>query len=267
MRLGGFVIHGNNADTLGACLDALTAVCDEVVAVDSCSTDGSAALVRARGVRSLVHPWQGYGAARAAAVAALGPCDYVFFLDSDEYLEPGAVQALQRWREAGPTASVYTVRRRNWAQLGSRRFVYRTDTRARLVRRDAAVWTPRMLVHEALPRGDRRPSGVHVEHHFARGVARRLEKDEHYALLWAVQAHVEGRRPKPAWPQRPAHLVRDLLLGGALWRGGWAALRLAWGVSRYHARKHAYLRQVRAGAHAPLVRAFEEGRLEDLFRR
>ena len=84
VRLGGFVIHGNNKSTLKACVESLRSVCDEVVAVDSCSTDGSAELVRSLGARSETLPWQGFGAARAKAMSLLAPADYVFFLDSDE---------------------------------------------------------------------------------------------------------------------------------------------------------------------------------------
>jgi hypothetical protein len=58
----------------------------------------------------------------------------------------------------------------------------------------------------------------------------------------------------------------SMLLKGAVFRGGVAALALAWGFGRYHARKHALLRAVRRGAHAELVRALEEGRLRDLQR-
>ncbi len=57
MRLGGFVIHGNAAPTLTACLESLVAVCDTVVAVDSGSTDGSAELVARVGARAVSHPW------------------------------------------------------------------------------------------------------------------------------------------------------------------------------------------------------------------
>jgi len=265
MKLGGFVIHGNNADTLGRCLDSLLQVCDEVVAVDSMSTDGSAELPAARGIRSVRVPWRGYGAARARAVELLGPCDYVFFLDSDEHLEPEAVTQLHAWKNSSPTGAVYSVRRRNWARIGGRRFVYRTDTRARLVRRDHASWAPEMIVHEAIRSGDKHPTGIHVEHRFADGLERRVEKDERYALLWAIQAHAEGRRPKAVWPQRPAHMIRDLLFGGALFRGGWGAWQLAANVSRYHAKKYVYLEQVQEGRYAEVVAAYRAGRLEDLF--
>jgi glycosyltransferase involved in cell wall biosynthesis len=265
MRLGGYVIHGNNRDTLGACLEGLLAVCDEVVALDSMSTDGSVELARSMGARSVSRPWQGYGAARAAAMEALGPCDYVFYLDSDERLEPEALQTIKAWRESEPKEPVYLLPRRDWAELDGHRFRYRTEWRARLVRRDVAVWRPEMIVHEALPR--MRAIRVHapIEHRFATSLAGRAEKEERYALLWAVRAHAEGKRLKPAALQRPAHLVRDCILHGALWRGGLDALRLAWAVANYHAAKYRHLRALRQGRFPELLQAFDERRYGELF--
>jgi glycosyltransferase involved in cell wall biosynthesis len=265
VRLGGFVIHGNNVETLGACLDALREICDEIVAVDSMSNDGSSDLVAAKGIRAIRQRWQGYGAARAVAAKALEGCDYLFYLDSDEYLLPGAVREVRAWRDSGPTQPIYRVRRRNWAELSDRKFLYRTDTRARLVRYDAANWTPRMVVHEALSSGRHPLTPVVIEHHFASSLQGRLAKDDRYALLWAIRAFEEGRRPKPYWLERCAHLCRDLLIEGALFRGGVPAIRLAWVASRYHAQKHAYLRGVRAGKYQTLVSQFRAGEYASLF--
>jgi glycosyltransferase involved in cell wall biosynthesis len=266
MRLGGFVIHGNAATTLGRCLDGLTSVCDEVLAVDSRSTDGSAELVRERGARHLVHPWQGYGAARAVAAEALAGCDYLFFLDSDEWLEDEAVRALRAWKASSPDAPAYTLVRRDWAELPTGRFLFASDPHVRIARPSHARWTPRMLVHEALPREGAEPLQAVVEHRFATSLESFRAKEERYALLWALQAAAEGRRGK--WPplQAPAHALRLALFKGALLRGGLPALRLAWGFGRYHARKYQLLRALRAGAHPELSRALQAGRLEELFR-
>ena len=140
MRLGGYVIHGNAAETLPRCLDSLLAVCDEVVAVDSASTDGSADLDRARGVRVVSHPWEGYGAARAVGARALAGCDYQLFLDSDEWFGPEAIEALRAWKRSGPTAPRYVLLRNDWAELPTGRFVFRTEHHVRIARRDAATW-------------------------------------------------------------------------------------------------------------------------------
>ena len=266
MRIGGYVIHGNNADTLPRCLDALLAVCDEVVAVDSCSTDGSAEIVRSRGVRHVVVPWQGYGFARAAAAAELQRCDWIFFLDSDEWLAPGAAEAFARWRASNPRRPHYRLVRRDWAELPGRSFVYRSERHVRLVRREAATWTADMVVHEALPRRACGAMEAVIEHRFATSVEQLEAKQDRYALLWALRANAAGKRPKSTLLQRPAHVFRDCFLKGGFFRGGADALRLGWGVSRYHARKHQLLREVQQGRHADEVRAFAEGRWADLFR-
>jgi (heptosyl)LPS beta-1,4-glucosyltransferase len=266
VRLAGFVIHGNSAETLARCLDSLTAVCDDVLAVDSCSTDGSADLVRERGVRAVVHVWEGYGAARATAVQALPPCDHVFFLDSDEYLLPPAIQAIRAWKESPPRAPHTTLVRRDWAELPGRRFLFRTERHVRLVRRDAATWAPSMVVHEALPARESATLDAFIEHRFVTSVAQRHDKEDRYALLWALRATAEGWRRKPVWPQRLVHTFRNGVAKGALFRGGRDGLALAWNVSRYHARKHAYLAEVQQGGHAEALRALREGRFRDLYR-
>lgn len=267
MRVGGYVLHRNNRDTLEAALQSLMAVCDEVVALDSLSDDGSVELARSLGARSLSRAWEGYGAARAAAVEALGPCDYVFFLDSDEHLAPQAVQTLRAWRESQPSAPVYRLPRRDWAELDGRRFRYRTEWRARLIRREMAVWRPDMIVHEALPRMHAPRLAAPIEHLFATSVERRSQKEERYALLWALQAHAKGKRPKPLLLQRPAHLVRDGILHGAFLRGGAQALRLAWEVAGYHEAKYRYLRALRDGAYPQMAALYAEGHYGELFNR
>jgi glycosyltransferase involved in cell wall biosynthesis len=266
MRLGGFVIHGDNADTLPRCLDGLAAVADELVAIDSCSRDGSADLARARGFRHLVHPWEGYGAARAEAARALAGCDYLFFLDSDEWLLPDAIAALRAWKTASPDLPYYALPRHDWAELPGHRFRFRTEWHVRLVRADHARWEPRMIVHEALPPARTGRVNAAVEHRFATDTRSLRAKVDRYALLWAVRAHAEGRRGKPVALQRVAHFLREALLKGAVFRGGADALALARAVAEHQSRKYALLAQVSRGAHADLVAALRERRLADVYR-
>jgi len=265
VKLGGFVIHRGDSDTLGACLDSLLAVCDEVVAVDSGSAQVASITARP-GVRAVRHPWEGYGAARAAAAEALRDCDYLFFLDSDEELSVSSVAALRGWWTERPDGAYYALPVRDWAILPDARFLYRVEHHVRLVRADAARWNRSMIVHEALPPGPTVRVAAPVEHRFATSLETRARKNERYALLWAVRFAQEGRRPKAAWMQRAFHVVRDCLVKGALFRGGLDALRIAWAVSSYHAAKYAYLAAVRAGAHVELRRAFQDEQYEQLFR-
>ncbi|WP_242344860.1 glycosyltransferase family 2 protein [Anaeromyxobacter terrae] len=267
MRLGGFVIHGDATATLGPCLDGLVAVCDEVVAVDCGSRNGSAEIARARGVRRLEHPWEGFGAARAAAAEALRGCDWLLFLDSDERLTPEAIAVLRRWRASEPRVARYSLPVRDWAELPGKRFLYRVEWHVRLVRADAARWDPSMIVHEALPPAETERLDAVIEHRFATSITARFAKGERYAMLWALRFADAERSVKPAWLQRPFHVLRDCVAKGALFRGGLTAVRLAWAVSRYHSRKYTLLAEVRAGAHPELVAAFRASRYREIFER
>ncbi len=250
LRLGGFVIHGSDVSTLPACIESLKAVADEVVAIDSGDTKVEL------GVRTVKHAWEGYGSARAAAVRALEGCDWVLYLDADERLEEPAREALRAWKASGSRAPAHLLPVHDWAELPSGRFLYRTHHRARLVRRELAAWKPEMIVHEALGRPDAVRLDAPIEHRFATGIPQRGQKEETYALLWAVRAHAEGRRGKLPWLQRPAMFVRDAFLKGAAWRGGVDGLKLAWAVAAYHSRKYELLRELRAGQHTELTEAF-----------
>lgn len=266
MKLSGFVIHGNHSATLRECLESLLAVCDEVVTVDSNSNDGSAELVRSLGVRSERFAWQGCGAARAEAKRLLAPADYVFFLDADESLNEASRKRVLEWRKTAATLPYYTLKRRDWAELPSGRFLYRKETRKRLVRWDHAVWTPDMILHDALPSdASQALAGAFIDHHFAQSIPGIEEKQELYSLLYAVRLAAKGRRSRSTFGLRTAHVLRDAVVKGAFFRGGGRALSLAWAVSKTHARKYEILREIEAGGHQELLALFRAGRYAELF--
>ncbi len=264
--IGCFVIHGNNVGTLEACIESLVRVSDvPVIAVDSNSDDGSRDLAGSLGAKSITQPWQGYGAARAAAVQALDPCDYVFFLDSDEYLTEQNIDALVRWKENINRGPVYRVSRKNWVSTAQRRFVLFTDHRARLVKREKALWLPDMIVHEALPPGPHSSLRIEIEHHYSDASAQRLAKNDMYALLWAIQAQPRGKKVKSPMLEQLVHFIKRGLLSGALFRGGSDAIRFSWLAAAYHARKYRYLERVKRGEFDDLLRLYSEMDLKRLF--
>jgi len=260
VTIGGYVIHGNSAGTLGLCLDSLLSVCDRVVAIDSESSDGSALLSSERVVERVVFPWRGFGAARARAVECLPGVDYIFFLDADEWLSPGAPEVFARFRASHPTLPQYKVRRRDWVEIhGRKRFSLRTETRVRIIRRDCATWTPSMIVHESMPRRVSQKIDLTVEHLFSTSIEKTLGKMNQYAFLWAVCAAAHQQRARFTLGRRPLHFVRNAFLKGALWRGGMDAIRMSWVVARYHAEKYRYLRASRDPLFQDAVSAYKAG--------
>lgn len=88
IRLSVCIIARNEAERLGACLDSVAGVADEIVVCDTGSTDDTIAVARTHRARVLSVAWEDdFAAARNAALdAARG--EWVLVLDADERLTP-----------------------------------------------------------------------------------------------------------------------------------------------------------------------------------
>jgi glycosyltransferase involved in cell wall biosynthesis len=268
--LGSFVIHGNNADTLERALATLRPVSDYLVAVDSGSSDGSRDIALKYADRVETFSWQGYGAARARAWEMLHAAgvEWTFFLDSDEFLADSEAATLSHLvRRCALEKPVYRVAVRNLDMTDPVPSVFYTHHRVRLFRRPTNPWSPAQIVHESFPRGRYPRLKVAVEHRFLCGdMSTRLRKDKRYALLWAIQ-HAGARKPYPPPVAWLSQVWRDLILRGAVFRGGLRAVRIACRLAEYSWHKCQYMREVAAGGHSDLVALYRGGELGELCRR
>ncbi len=94
-RISVCLIARDEAEMLPGCLDAARGVFDELVLVDTGSTDDTVAIARARGAVVGHFDWiDDFAAARNAALD-LATGDFVLSLDADERLVAGAVDAIR----------------------------------------------------------------------------------------------------------------------------------------------------------------------------
>ena len=101
----------DNAGTLEACLASL-AFCDEIVVLDSGSSDATREIAARHGARVYVEPFKGYGPQKQSAVDK-AVHDWVLLLDADEFLAPGAADVILA-ELAAPRADGYRLPRREW---------------------------------------------------------------------------------------------------------------------------------------------------------
>ena len=88
MKLSLAMIVKNEAAHLGHCLDSVRGLVDEMLVLDTGSTDDTVAVARARGARVAEFPWVGdFSAARNASLAQVTG-DWVLVLDADEAIDP-----------------------------------------------------------------------------------------------------------------------------------------------------------------------------------
>ncbi|MEO5674010.1 MAG: glycosyltransferase family 2 protein [Chitinophagales bacterium] len=87
------IITFNEEKNIGRCLDSLTGVADEIVVVDSFSTDETEKICRKKNVRFIQHPFEGYIQQKNFALTQVNH-DYVLALDADECLSEELNQSI-----------------------------------------------------------------------------------------------------------------------------------------------------------------------------
>ena len=87
------VITFNNADTLERCLAAVDWA-DEIVVLDSGSTDATVEIAKRHGARVATHPFDDYGPQKQRAIDSASH-DWILNLDADEVLSPGTREVIE----------------------------------------------------------------------------------------------------------------------------------------------------------------------------
>lgn len=223
--LAACVITFNEEERLAQCLASL-AFCDEIVVVDSESTDRTVAIARAAGARVTVRPWPGFAAQRNAAID-LARADWVLEVDADERVTADLAAEIRRFVDDPPDdvdLGALPIRHRFLGRDLGPSAQY-PAYRRRLVRRGRLRHDERRLVHEGFAQGER----VHgfagdLTHRLADTWGEALGDLGRYARLEAAQA--PPGRPSPAAVAvgllgRPLAkaAVRLTLFEG--WRDGW----------------------------------------------
>lgn len=109
MTLSVIIITKNEAQHIGACLESVS-FADEIIVVDSGSTDGTRDIAQAKGAKvHVTDDWPGFGPQKNRALA-LATQDWVLSIDADERVTPELAQAILR-ELAQPRAQAYKIAR------------------------------------------------------------------------------------------------------------------------------------------------------------
>jgi len=103
------IITLNEADRIEACLKAAAVVADELVVVDSGSTDGTPEIARRLGARVLHRDWTGYGQQKRFAEQQASH-NWILSLDADEVLSDQLQQEIAALMTIAPPMAAYRVR-------------------------------------------------------------------------------------------------------------------------------------------------------------
>jgi glycosyltransferase involved in cell wall biosynthesis len=218
------VITLNEADRIEACLASL-AFCDEIVVVDSGSTDATVAIAAARGARVLTRAFDGYRRQKDFAVRA-ATCDWVLCIDADERVTDALRGSIEQARAAGlPAAGFHFARATEYFGAFLRHGNAYPDRVMRLFDRRRGGFRGEREIHEhASVDGDVRTLSGDLEHRAYRSLSDQVARLDRYARLMAEHLHARGRRAhvynivlNPFWRFVRGYILRAGFLDG--WRG------------------------------------------------
>jgi glycosyltransferase involved in cell wall biosynthesis len=164
---------------------------DEIIILDSGSTDRTLEIAHAHNAKVICEPWKGFAAQKNSAIAKCTGT-WILSLDADEELTPELQAEIRALLPGKPTADAYLLRRRNlflgrWIRHGG----YYPDPKLRLFRRHAANFAPPARftdrpVHETVALEGRLETLNHdLIHHAYPTIESYIEHMDRYSTLGA----------------------------------------------------------------------------------
>lgn len=138
--ISAFVVCCNERDNIARCLKSIL-WCDEIIVIDSGSTDGTVEICKSFPVTLIQRPWPGYVEQKRFGLKQC-TSDWVLNIDADEEVSPALRDEVQSTiRDDGNHLAGYEVPRvvfhlGKWWRKGG----WHPEFRLRLMRREAASW-------------------------------------------------------------------------------------------------------------------------------
>lgn len=246
MKITAAIITFNEAENIRDACESVAWV-DEIVVVDSESSDATRDIAAGCGARVIKRPWPGFALQKQFATDQAAN-EWVLSLDADERVSPELKTSIQNVvkQDAAQLADGYLIPRRSfymgrWIRGGG----WYPDRQLRFFRKSRARWEG-PHIHESV----RMNPGARVEvladdllHYPARNATYHHRMiGERYAPLGARQMFEAGRRTSPfkIATAAPAAFLRSYLLKGGF-RDGLAGLSIASFAAHHAFLKHLLL--------------------------
>ena len=188
------IITKNEALNITACILSAKKISNDIIVVDSGSTDATVVLAKREQVKVESITWKGYGDARNTG-AIIASNEWILSLDADERVTDELAASIQAIDFTEPNI-VYGFKRLNYfGKTEIRHGALRNDRVFRLYNRQHAQWNL-VPVHEKLVGNNiyRQTLRSHAEHYGIRNAAHYLQKKTGYAFLCALKYKQEKRK-------------------------------------------------------------------------
>lgn len=193
MAISGLVITFNESKMIGKCIDALFKVCDEVIIVDSVSTDNTVEIAKSKGATVILQPFLGDGPQRSAG---LPHCknDWILNLDADEFLDSDAEAFILAGNYLNRGCDAFSFRVKNF--LGDKLIDFAgwyPDHKVRFFNKKTAHPSA-AKVHQKIIAQNEKKEAVHILHYGWDSLDQIIAKKNQYSGWHAQQLFDQGKR-------------------------------------------------------------------------
>lgn len=193
MTLSVIVITKNEERHIGQCLDSVS-FADEIIVVDSGSTDRTCQIAREKGAHVVsTADWPGFGPQKNRALDH-ATCDWVLSIDADERVTPELAQAILLAIQQ-PQPQAYNIARlSNFCGRWIRHSGWWPDHVLRLFRRGTARFTDAAVHERVQSQGEVGTLDAHFLHYPYEDMEALITKVNRYSSDAARMMHAKGRR-------------------------------------------------------------------------
>ncbi|OYT17554.1 MAG: glycosyl transferase [Bacteroidetes bacterium 4572_77] len=236
IKLSVVLISYNEERNIGRCLDSVQNIADEILVVDSYSTDKTVEICEAKGARVVPHVFENFIKQRNFADSqAQNP--YVLILDADEVISLELAVSIQKIKENWQYDVYEFNRLNNYCGQWIKHSGWYPEWRPRLFDKRQAHWEGQ-LVHERLAKNagvtTGRASG-NLLHYSYNSIAEHIQKTNRYTDLTAQEAFEKGKKSSlfKIWFNPKWRFIRDYVINGGFKDGfmGYTICKIsAWGT-------------------------------------
>jgi glycosyltransferase involved in cell wall biosynthesis len=221
-KLSVVIISLNEEKNIARCIDSVKDIADEIILLDSNSTDQTVPIAESKGALVKKQAFTGYIQQTNTAVA-MASNDYILSLDADEALDPMLRDSILKVKEKFKSRAYSMNRYSNYCGKFIRHGSWYPDVKVRLFDRKIASWGgvnphSKVILQENIPvvhlRGD-------ILHYSYYTIAEHVAQNNKFSSIAAEALYAKGKKTtlfnillNPWWAFFQSYLLRAGFLDG-----------------------------------------------------
>ncbi len=223
LRLSVVVITLNEERNLDRCLQSVKPIADEIVVVDSASTDATVAIATRHGAKVVIQPFLGYVDQKNFATQQASN-DWILSIDADEALSDELLQSIQQLKQSSEKDAWFCTRLTNYCGSWIRHCGWYPDKKIRLYNRTKGAWKGEQI-HEYWEAHDNAASvGIlkgDLLHYSYYSISDHLKQIEKFSEILSRRAVSQGKTStildvwfRPKWKFFTDYIIKLGILDG-----------------------------------------------------